>query len=1038
MAITLYEYKDLVKSLVTDIKRSRSISFLIGSAMSYDNGKGCPNVSSMLKVIKEYLSEIDMLDQEALDILNLNNTDAYQNIYEYIFKTGGNQEDIKILMSRYMDIAKNKTTSEWELTTGICDFAKYVSAFGAKVNNVLTTNFDPFIEVALENSGKSTLTHSLEYNSNINSVLNINLKNINILHLHGYFENDTMHTKSQLESVRPKVKESIKSILSTTSSLYVLGYGGWDDIFIKSLEDIVEEFDASYNIRWAFYSESDGDILHNSKKILDIVSPAIAKGRFHPYKGVDCHKLFSDVNSELLSVNNFEKDITLVKKNKDTDVSTININDVFNPKAKKIDDKLVITPYDLPTDKSHDLIRLFEQYSANKYLSEKRGFVLESGWGYGKFGFLSSIILSDDEDKIIVRTDFAKICNRCDAELKIIDDIGLDISTLLALSFKKPLYIIIDNIDNPDASLLVYLNEISTLVSDAGNSTHVIFITNKTLQLSFETIVLKPLDIDDIKEYISNSSSKTKLQGNEIDKLYVLTSGIPAKLDKVQEYQALGVMPLSDILEEELIEVSPERLTENVPLHLLELVDSLENSANSVNKRLFHLLTIFSVLECGESVKNIKKHFYENNFKIDDFSKLLNMTLVKSITKEDHRLVVLKINPLIKDYIISKMTEGKINSIVHNSMGLIYGEEWSSISIRINPTIKSMQHYQDFFPGNAHILTIHYLKYSLQNNLEIKPKLIKICVAYCMYLINKDRFKELASFSESVYNITKHSDLEERYDILYYYSESMRMIDNEKITVSLLKNILNEDREKLNISNFLYNKLFSTYMLALSATDEKESLTVATKLLDLAPRHSSAYYQAQNIIISASKFNKAKILNLKKLERQARKDGCTLVANNICLELVVLLKNENDKYLKSVLDTEDSTYTRIRALLTYARKLLDTTPEKILSTGILPSIVDAYRYLFLQRIALFDKCHDLIWDVFKKFARFPDLYQIYRTSSILWRLNGDASKEYKYASDLIMLANSGGNDEVEYVNFVNKRFKYLEQNKEILKIEVRK
>ncbi|EBV4595284.1 hypothetical protein KCR87_003965, partial [Salmonella enterica subsp. enterica serovar Reading] len=180
---------------------------------------------------------------------------------------------------------------------------------------------------------------------------------------------------------------------------------------------------------------------------------------------------------------------------------------------------------------------------------------------------------------------------------------------------------------------------------------------------------------------------------------------------------------------------------------------------------------------------------------------------------------------------------------------------------------------------------------------------------------------------------------------------------------------------------------------------------------------------------------KTKILNLKKLEKEARKNGCTLVANNICLELVSLLNEGNDKYLKTVLDTEDSTYTRIRALITYVRNLLHSNPDKILTDGILPSVVEAYRYLFLQRISLFNKCHDLLWDVFKRFAKFSDLYQVYRTSSILWRLNSDASKEYKYARDLIQLAESGAEHEPEYVSFVHKRFHYLDQNKNLLKIE---
>lgn len=368
-------------------------------------------------------------------------------------------------------------------------------------------------------------------------------------------------------------------------------------------------------------------------------------------------------------------------------------------------------------------------------------------------------------------------------------------------------------------------------------------------------------------------------------------------------------------------------------------------------------------------------------------------------------------------------------------MGLIYGDGWEAILIKINPTVRAMQHYQDFFPGNAHILTIHYLKFALKNDCPIKNKIIKLCVAYCMYLNNTDRFKELASFSEIVYSHLKGYEVEDLYNILYYYAESMRMIDNNEITISLLENLLEKERNELNISNYIYNNLYSTYMLALSSIDEEKSLNIAMKILEFIPRHSSLSFQARNIIISNSKFKKTKILNLKKLEKEARKNGCILVANNICLELVSLLNEGNDKYLKTVLDTEDSTYTRIRALITYVRKLLHSNPDKILTDGILPSVVEAYRYLFLQRISLFNKCHDLLWDVFKRFAKFSDLYQVYRTSSILWRLNSDASKEYKYARDLIQLAESGVEHEPEYVSFVHKRFHYLDQNKNLLKIE---
>ena len=431
MTVKLYEYKDLVKSLGVDIKRGRKISFLIGSAMSYENGLGCPNVNSMLSIIKEYLEELEMLDDEGLSILEKQGTEAYQSIYEYLFRIGGDQQDIKKLMERYMFAAKNKDTGEWNLTSGVKEMAKYIAMNGAKVNNILTTNFDPFIKISLENVGINPIVHSLEYNSNVRSVLNIEDNHLNILHLHGYYEKDTMHTKAQLESIRPKVKESIKAILSECTSLYVLGYGGWEDIFIGSLKEIVEEFDATYNIRWAFYTDRDNDIILDNKELLKILEPAIAKGRFHAYKGIDCHRLFKDVNEDLLSAGKINKEIKFEKKDSASNVQALSLREIFKPKGKSLDENLTIHPFDLSREKTHEFIRLYEQVTATEYLEKVGGFVLESGWGYGKFGFLSSIIFNDEKGKIIVRADFERVTTKNEAENKIIEEIGIDVSTLL-------------------------------------------------------------------------------------------------------------------------------------------------------------------------------------------------------------------------------------------------------------------------------------------------------------------------------------------------------------------------------------------------------------------------------------------------------------------------------------------------------------------------------------------------------------------------------------------------------------------------------
>ncbi|MFE8101895.1 hypothetical protein RBA71_10395 [Brenneria goodwinii] len=103
-----------------------------------------------------------------------------------------------------------------------------------------------------------------------------------------------MHTSNQLTALRPKIESSIKQVLSD-SKLYVLGYAGWDDVFLQSLTSIVNDYDATYNIRWAFYESVAAQAKEDNKVLLHSVSDAIANGRFQGYCGVDCHRFFEDV-----------------------------------------------------------------------------------------------------------------------------------------------------------------------------------------------------------------------------------------------------------------------------------------------------------------------------------------------------------------------------------------------------------------------------------------------------------------------------------------------------------------------------------------------------------------------------------------------------------------------------------------------------------------------------------------------------------------------------------------------------------------------
>lgn len=1017
---------DLIKSLLTDLRRDRTIAFLLGSAVSVERGIGVPGVDSMLLIIKEYLSEIGSFDQEAESIISQGGTDSYQKIYDYMFRTGCDQDDIRTLMNRFMACAKNKNDGTWILSTGLIELAIFIKNNNVKINNILTTNFDPLIEEALKGINKNILTHSLDQDTNIDSVLNINSENLNVLHLHGYYTQDTMHTTSQLEGIRKKVQNSIENILSTTKNLYVFGYGGWQDVFIVALEEIVNKYNANYNIRWAFFSDSEFEIAGKNERLLKLVAPAIHKAKFHVYKGINFHEFFTHLNEAIKAQNTLSFSENLTKKTEDTDVHKVTLRDIYKGNAKNIDDRPKIKEFNLPYDSNHDLIRLFEQSTADEFLEMDHGFILESSWGYGKFGFLSSIIHSNENKKLILRVDFDGIFTRRKAEEKVITDIGYDLSALFAQTQCIPTFILLDNIDDPDPSLLVYLNEISSLTKENTLGINVIFITNKSLNLNVKKIALNQLQVDDIKEYLSLKSEHNNLQPGQIDKLYVLTSGMPVKLDKLQEFQT--VLPLSEILDEETIDISEDSIIENVPPTFLVKLKELYTSEDIDNKRLCTLLNILAILECGESAKNIRRYFSEYKFQIEDFTKIANLNLVKPYTKSDDygEIKILRLNPVIREFVTSRIDDNEKLRITITGISLLFGDKWESANVKLNNTAKTMLLYQDFFPGNAHISILWLLKFKIAIKDESYIiKIVNLAISFCMYLKKISRFKELYSFSGAVYALINKMDTPKRYDILYYYTEGARMIDDDQATISLLSDFFAKEHDKKVISNDLYKNLLLTYVHALSSTEHKHVYEMASKLYEISPKGSGYKFTAEYILVLQSNNRRHKISNLKRIEKEARDSGRERVANNICLELSELLESGQNRYFISVLESEDNSYTRIRALLAQAKKLLSEGNDEIITKGYLTSLMDAYKYLFLQRIALFNRCHALIWEVFEKYGRYDDLYKLYRTSSILWRLNGDSERELRYANILRKYSDSKNNIEYEYVAFVERRHDFL-------------
>lgn len=157
---------------------------------------------------------------------------------------------------------------------------------------VITTNFDPLIEISLRASGFEPYSLPVDDDGSV-AVPDSTAVVQPVVHLHGYWRlGDTLHTGAQLTAPRHKLLGSLRQILSNSTCL-IVGYGGWDDVLTSAILSIVREGgQRELEILWA---------CHSSDARLGAVSSAELPGRIQPYVSVDSNSLFLGVHQALES-----------------------------------------------------------------------------------------------------------------------------------------------------------------------------------------------------------------------------------------------------------------------------------------------------------------------------------------------------------------------------------------------------------------------------------------------------------------------------------------------------------------------------------------------------------------------------------------------------------------------------------------------------------------------------------------------------------------------------------------------------------------
>lgn len=299
----------------------RQIIFLLGSAltMQSDPGhSGMPDVKGIALRLEAALAGKGGSDfDDAVARAKSSGTTkdfgvAYRKGFDAMLRRGGGQDAVdriireavleahnpldeeqrdRVLRSRHVDHEKS-CRALLNAPDGWRPLRPSVAALGEILHQdstrlVLTTNFDPLIEVAVKHAGGSVrrtiLTQDGDFGQHDGD-------GTHVVYVHGYwFGADTLHTDRLLKRERSQLTATLRRWIEP-ALLVVLGYGGWDDVLMHSLQTLAADGAARPDIVWGFYGVEDLDVMHKLEA---------AGGRVQPYEHVDMHTLLPKLRDQL-------------------------------------------------------------------------------------------------------------------------------------------------------------------------------------------------------------------------------------------------------------------------------------------------------------------------------------------------------------------------------------------------------------------------------------------------------------------------------------------------------------------------------------------------------------------------------------------------------------------------------------------------------------------------------------------------------------------------------------------------------------------
>ncbi|KFF62081.1 hypothetical protein [Pectobacterium brasiliense] len=626
---------------------------------------------------------------------------------------------------------------------------------------------------------------------------------------------------------------------------------------------------------------------------------------------------------------------------------------------------------------------------------------IESSVGFGEIGFIRAMYTDLSLKSILFKVNLSNCKSKNDIDDRIKAGTGVDIAIIInatkdgmPLSSRDCFFIFSDLDDAMSREAVSYLLNITSTAFLHGKNIKFIFTSQFNLS-SFHDfhIKLNELSLQEtgiiLRKYIDGISTQ------DINRVFEISDGVVKKLEKIMSY--CEISSIDEVLADNTIFDSIYN-DDSVTLSTISKIKRLK--INPEKENTYKLLTILSVLKNGESLTNIKRSEIGKNIRLSHIEEIIDLALAKSI-KLDYKNIITKINPIIRDYILSLLSPDEIYEIAKNFINITIIQ--SKDGIKINSTNKKIIDSKFNSEGDNGCIILKSIigkeiaDIKKSHEESIKHLIPYLAESYVHSLNNSSRFKEtINSCSQLITIFEFHGLPTHRY--YYHLSSSQRMLsqyEDAKINLDLAKKLALEHKD-----NHVINLIISEELLLLESTNIDKAKILANQITSGKKKKNVSYMTAEMILFSYLDRDE-KIEKLEALEIKARNEGFKTLANNILFRTNEF-KTDTDKLsnLDKIVRTDNSEFNIIKALIWKYEIIIKKDIEKIKDSDI-EKLRNIYNYLFSQRLDnLFNRCHAILWAIAEYIRDKSILIFIFDTSSLIWALSYDKKNQEKYSSKL--------------------------------------